>query len=112
MRKVINIIGKLLSDEDIDCIYSYAVEDPMDLLMDLIKHTSNKDGNMYVLTINNKRDFGHNFKIILNNKAAGVYVLQTIRYRIDNYFKNGGESELIIDLEKLVQSVESSVEKM
>lgn len=111
MRKVINIIGKMLSDQDITCIYSYAIEDPKDLLLDLIEHKSGDGENQYyVLSINNKGVFGHNYKVKLEKPELGVYVLQTIRFRVENYFGVTYGNELILNLDKLIKTVEKKIQ--
>lgn len=104
MKKILNIVGHMMSDQDISCVYSYAIEDPEDLLMDLIEHKS--EDKRYVLVINNKGMFGHNYRITLSNSELGVYLLQSIRKSIRRQFQE--EYEITIDIDKIVHAVEAT----
>ena len=51
MSKVINLVGRLLNTEETPCAYSYAIDDPNDIMIDILVHHS--EINTHVLIVNN-----------------------------------------------------------
>lgn len=106
--KVINIVGHLLGSEKTPCAYSYGIEDPNYMLIDMMIHHS--EPNTHVLTINNATRFGHNFKVYLSDPKLQISVIILLRQAIKDAFESDDPSRYIV-LENIVQLVEDEAKK-
>jgi hypothetical protein len=108
MPRVINLVGKLLSGDDTPCVYSYAIEDPSYMLIDMMLHHA--EVNMHVLTINNNTRFGHNFKVELPDPKLQVSVVILMRKAITDAFE-ANDSTQYIDIDNIVKAVVEDANK-
>ena len=108
MSKIINLVGRLLNSEETPCAYSYAIDDPNDIMIDILVHHS--EINTHVLIVNNGGKFGHNFKVTLTDPKLQVSVIILLRQAIKDAYDANDPTRYIV-IENIVKLVEEEAKK-